>query len=471
MNGIVARFAPSPTGFLHLGGIRTALINYIVVQQSKLKNSKSKLFLRIEDTDKLRSKNKYKESILNGLEWLGFKWDDKILIQSDRAERHKEVAYELLEKGYAFKCICTTEELESKRLENQKNQLSVKRLCSKCENDSKIQILEKNYCIRIKIPNHGQLSITDKIQGKVTIENKEIDNFILLRKDGTPTYMLSVVVDDHDMGVNMIIRGDDHLNNIFRQLHIYKSLQWDFPTYAHHPLIHGDDGLKLSKRHGAVDINEFKKKGYLPQSIINNLILLSWSPKKDDENIEIEEIINTFDLEKMSKSSSIFDYNKLNHFNNFYLQKEENYKYFEKYINENSILKKFFDLDQILMKKLFNTYKKNINFYSELENIAKIYYDEEFKTILNNELDENFNIILKDFMKHLDFIDVWSKDNLKNCINKFLELKKIKFAIFGKPIRLVLTNLKEGPPINDILFILGKKNTFLRLNNYINSDK
>ena len=214
-----------------------------------------------------------------------------------------------------------------------------------------------------------------------------------------------------------------------------------------------------------------KKKGYLPQSIINNLILLSWSPKKDDENIEIEEIINTFDLEKMSKSSSIFDYNKLNYFNNFYLQKEENYKYFEKYINENSILKKFFDLDQILMKKLFSTYKKNINFYSELENIAKIYYDEEFKTILNNELDENFNIILKDFMKHLDFIDVWSKDNLKNCINKFLELKKIKFAIFGKPIRLVLTNLKEGPPINDILFILGKKNTFLRLNNYINSDK
>ena len=330
------------------------------------------------------------------------------------------------------------------------------------------QLLEKDYCIRINIPNFGKLSVLDKIQGEVVVENKEIDNFILLRKDGTPTYMLSVVVDDHDMGVNMIIRGDDHLNNIFRQLHIYKSLQWDFPTYAHQPLIHGDDGLKLSKRHGAVDINEFKKKGYLPQSIINNLILLGWSPKKDDENIEIEEIIKTFELEKMSKSSSIFDYNKLNHFNNFYLQKEENYKYFEKYINENSILKTFFNLDQIKMKKLFSIYKKNINFYSELENIAKIYYDEEFKTILNNELDENFNIILKDFIKHLDFIDVWSKDNLKNCINKFLELKKIKFAIFGKPIRLVLTNLKEGPPINDILFILGKKNSFLRLNNYIN---
>jgi len=379
--------------------------------------------------------------------------------------------WNVLKKGDAYKCVCTKEELETKRLENKKLRKNIKRLCTKCKNDSATQLLEKDFCIRINIPNFGKLSVIDKIQGEVVVENKEIDNFILLRKDGTPTYMLSVVVDDHDMGVNMIIRGDDHLNNIFRQLHIYKSLQWDFPTYAHHSLIHGDDGLKLSKRHGAVDINEFKKRGYLPQSIINNLILLSWSPKKNDENIEIKEIINTFDLEKMSKSSSIFDYDKLNHFNNFYLQKEENYKYFEKYINENSILKKFFDLDQILMKKLFNTYKKNINFYSKLENIAKIYYDDAYKTILNNDIDKNFDKILKDFIIHLDAISDWNKDNLKNCINKFLELKKIKFAIFGKPIRLVLTNLKEGPPINDILFILGKNNTFLRLNNYINSDK
>ena len=469
MNDVVVRFAPSPTGFLHIGGIRTALINYIVVQQSKKKDPKSKLLLRIEDTDITRSKDEYKKSILDGLEWMGIEWDEKPHIQSESIDRHKEIAFKLLEKGHAYKCVCTKEELETRRLENQKLRKNIKRLCTKCKNDSATQQLEKDFCIRINIPNDGKISVLDKIQGLVVVENKEIDNFILLRKDGTPTYMLSVVVDDHDMGVNIIIRGDDHLNNIFRQLHIYKSLKWDLPTYAHHPLIHGDDGLKLSKRHGAVDINEFKKKGYLPQAIINNLILLSWSPKKNDENIEIGEIINTFDLEKMSKSSSIFDYNKLNHFNNFYLQKEENYKYFEEFVNENSILKNFFDIDKILMKKLFNTYKKNINFYSELENISKIYYDEEFKTILNNELDDNFNIILNDFMKHLDFIDVWSKDNLKNCINKFLELKKIKFPILGKPLRIVLTNLKEGPPINDILFILGRKNTFLRLNSYINS--
>ena len=299
MNDVVARFAPSPTGFLHIGGIRTALINYIVVQQSKKDNGKSKLLLRIEDTDITRSKDEYKKSILNGLEWMGIEWDEKPHTQSESIDRHKEIAYKLLEKGHAYKCVCTKEELETKRLENQKLRKYIKRLCTKCKNDSATQLLEKDFCVRINIPNFGKLSVLDKIQGEVVVENKEIDNFILLRKDGTPTYMLSVVVDDHDMGVNMIIRGDDHLNNIFRQLHIYKSLQWDFPTYAHHSLIHGEDGLKLSKRHGAVDINEFKKRGYLPQSIINNLILLSWSPKKDDENIEIEEIINTFNLEKM----------------------------------------------------------------------------------------------------------------------------------------------------------------------------
>ena len=272
MKDVVARFAPSPTGFLHIGGIRTALINYIVVQQSKKENSNSKLLLRIEDTDKARSKNEYIESILNGLKWMGIKWDGDIQIQSQRIKRHKEVAYELLKKGLAYKCICTKEELEARRLKNQKLKKNIKRLCTKCQKDPTTQLLKNDYCIRINIPNDGKLSILDKIQGDIVVENKEIDNFILLRRDATPTYMLSVVVDDHDSGVNMIIRGDDHINNTFRQLHIYKSLKWDFPTYAHQPLIHGEDGSKLSKRHGAIDINEFKKNGYLPLSIINNLI-------------------------------------------------------------------------------------------------------------------------------------------------------------------------------------------------------
>ena len=469
MNHVVARFAPSPTGFLHIGGIRTALINYIFVKQAKLKNFKSKLLLRIEDTDKNRSKIKYKENIINSLKWLGIKWDGDLFIQSHRIERHKEVAFKLLEKGQAFKCICTSEQLESKRLENQKNHLNNKRLCTKCENDSKVQLLKKNYCIRIKIPNVGKLSITDKIQQKVTVENKEIDNFILLRNDGTPTYMLSVVVDDHDMNVNIIIRGNDHLNNTFRQLHIYKNLNWNIPEYAHLPLIHGSDGSKLSKRHGAVNINEYKQKGYIPQSIINNLILLGWSPKKNDEIIEINEIIKIFKLEEMSKSSSIFNYDKLNHFNNHYLRKKENYQYFVTFVKNNNIFNDFFNEDNIKIKKIFETYKKNISYYCELEYILKIYYDKTFKTNLDSNLEINFNSILKEFINQLNKINDWNLTNLENCIKKFIENKKIKFSIFGKPMRLVLTNLNNGPSISDILYILGKKNTLLRLNNYINS--
>jgi len=469
MNHVVARFAPSPTGFLHIGGIRTALINYIFVKQAKLKNFKSKLLLRIEDTDKNRSKIKYEENIINSLKWLGIKWDGDLFIQSHRIERHKEVAFKLLEKGQAFKCICTSEQLESKRLENQKNHLNNKRLCTKCENDSKVQLLKKNYCIRIKIPNVGKLSITDKIQQKVTVENKEIDNFILLRNDGTPTYMLSVVVDDHDMNVNIIIRGNDHLNNTFRQLHIYKNLNWNIPEYAHLPLIHGSDGSKLSKRHGAVNINEYKQKGYIPQSIINNLILLGWSPKKNDEIIEINEIIKIFKLEEMSKSSSIFNYDKLNHFNNHYLRKKENYQYFVTFVKNNNIFNDFFNEDNIKIKKIFETYKKNISYYCELEYILNIYYDKTFKTNLDSNLEINFNSILKEFINQLNKINDWNLTNLENCIKKFIENKKIKFSIFGKPMRLVLTNLNNGPSISDILYILGKKNTLLRLNNYINS--
>ena len=283
--------------------------------------------------------------------------------------------------------------------------------------------------------------------------------------------MLSVVVDDHEMKVNTLIRGDDHLNNTFKQLYIYKYLEWNIPKYAHLPLIHGRDGSKLSKRHGAIDINEFKKLGYLPQSIINNLILLGWSPKKNDEKIEIEEIIKIFEIQKMSKSSSIFDYDKLNYFNNHYLRKDENYQYFEKFTKDNEILKSFFDEDHVKIKKIFDAYKKQINSYCDLEDIAKIYYNNSFKTILDNVLDDNFNSILKEFISHLNEISDWNMINLENCIKKFVERKKIKFVIFGKPMRKALTNLQNGPSISDILYILGKKNTFIRLNNYINSEK
>ena len=467
MKPIVARFAPSPTGLLHIGGIRTALINYIYIEKIKKKIPNSKLLLRIEDTDKIRSKDEYTENIIEGLKWIGIKWDGEILIQSQRKKRHEEIALKLLNIGKAFKCICKHEELEKKRKENQKKNLNIKKLCNDCEDNSEIQNLDKGYCIRIKIPDSDQISINDKIQGLVTVQNSEIDNYIIIREDGTPTYMLSVVVDDYDMGVNAIIRGDDHFNNTFRQIYIYKYMQWDIPNFAHLPLIHGEDGSKLSKRHGAVDISKLKEMGYLPQSIINNLILLGWSPKKDNEIIEISEIVDKFEIEKLSKSSSIFNYSKLNHFNNFYLSQKENFKYFEDFIKNNDYLNKSYIEDKNKIIKIFDYYKSKINIYNDLNEIIKIYFDESFKTIDNDKLNKSFNKILSEFKNYLDKIEEWNVNNIENAVNKFIKEKKLEFKNFGIPMRIILTNSQNGPSISHILDILGKKKTFLRINNYI----
>lgn len=471
MNDVVARFAPSPTGYLHIGGIRTALLNYILVQQAKLTNKNSKFLLRIEDTDKIRSNDQYKKSIIDGLKWLGLNWDDNIVIQSERINNHQIIAEKLLNEGYAYKCSCTSEKLEKQRLINKSNNLNVKRLCTECENDSKTQSLTQNYCIRIKIPNEGQIIVKDKIQGNVAIQNKEIDNFILLRENKTPTYMLSVVVDDHEMKINTIIRGNDHFNNTYKQMYIYKYLNWKIPQYAHLPLIHGTDGSKLSKRHGAIDINEFKKNGYLPISIINNLILLGWSPKKNNEIIDLNEIIEKFNIEEISNSASIFNYEKLNFFNNYYINNKENFSTFELYLEDNKILKEFYKKDKDILKKIYNVYKNKINKYIDLENIMKIYLYPDLKIDFKNfHIEQNFDIILKDFLNDLKILENWNFNDLENTLKNFIKINKIKFPLFGKPLRIILTNSADGPSITDILFLLGKKNTFLRINNYINRE-
>ena len=330
-----------------------------------------------------------------------------------------------------------------------------------------MQNLHKDYCIRIKIPNEGNVLIKDTIQGDVKVNNKEIDNFIILRNDFTPTYMLSVVVDDHDMNVNTIIRGDDHLNNAFRQFHIYKLLGWNLPKYAHLSLIHGLDGSKLSKRHGAVDINEFKQLGYLPKAIINNLILLGWSPKSDVEIIEIDEIIKKFDINKLSKSSSFFDYQKLDFINNFYIQKKDSYRDFEKFIENNDSTKPYLHENHEKIKKIYQAYNTKVKVLFEFIEIIKIYFDKRFVTKPDKILDKNFNGLLKKFLIKLKTVSDWNETNLDTIIKNFINEENIKFATFGKPLRHILTNNKDGPSISSIIFILGKDITFLRINNYI----
>ncbi len=463
MTQIITRFAPSPTGNLHIGSARTALINFIVTKQNPL----SKFYLRIEDTDKKRSKKEFTQNILDGLAWLGIKWEKEIQIQSERIERHQEIANYLLENNYAYKCICSEEKLKQRRELIKNNRDLSKKICIDCKNDKKIQKSPDNFVVRIKIPDDGEIAIKDKVQGNIVVKNKELDDYILLRKDKSPTYMLSVVVDDNDLGVNLIIRGDDHLNNAFRQIYIYQFLNWETPTYAHIPLVHGDDGSKLSKRHGAINVLDFKRKGYLKKAIINNLILLGWSPNKKDEIIELDEIINLFEIQKISKSSSIFSYKKLNFFNNYYLRKNSGFEEFEKFCLKNKKLQEYLEKNKEKMRNIFEIYKKDLNNFEEITDIINVYFDKDFKCNINEKLGMEFDNIYRDFYEKISKIENWTRENIQNNIEDFLKIKKIKFPVLGKPTRFILINSYNGPSISDIFIILGKKDSIDRLNRYI----
>ena len=463
MTNTITRFAPSPTGNLHVGSARTALLNYIVSQQNPL----SKFYLRIEDTDKKRSNQKFTQNILEGLKWIGIKWEEEIQIQSDRFQRHKEIANVLLKNKYAYKCVCNEEVLRKKRLLIKDDKNLSKKICTDCKNNEEIQNLSNEFVVRIKLPEKGELKIKDKIQGEVVVKNKELDDFIILRKDQTPTYMLSVVVDDNDLGINLIIRGDDHLNNAFRQYYIYKYLNWKIPEYAHIPLIHGDDGKKLSKRHGSIDLLDFRKKGYLKEAIINNLILLGWSPNNKNEIINIKEIIKLFKIDKLSKSSSIFNYKKLNFFNNYYLRSEIGLNEFHNYCENNEKLKILLKDNKDKMNKIFNTYKKDLNNLNEILEIVRVYFDKDYKVNLVERFNKDFDNVFDDFKKEISTVESWKRENIQKIIEEFLKIKNIKFPVLGKPVRFLLINSYNGPSISDIFVILGKKDSLDRLNQYI----
>ncbi len=463
MTSIITRFAPSPTGNLHIGSARTALVNFIISEQ----NPSSKFYLRIEDTDKERSKPEFEENIISGLKWIGLKWEKQIQIQSHRIKRHQEIAYKLLENKLAYKCVCSEEKLNERRILLKQNKISSKKICKECKDNNEVQLLKEGFVIRIKLPDEGIIKVEDKVQGTIEILNKELDDYIILRNDKTPTYMLSVVVDDNDLGVNFIIRGDDHLNNTFRQIYIYKYLNWNIPIYAHIPLIHGEDGSKLSKRHGAVDVLEFKKSGYLSEAVINNLILLGWSPGKENELVKLDEIVKNFDINKLSKSSSIFSYEKLNFLNNFYLRQDEGFEKFVEFCQNNEKLKKLIYINENKVNRIFHVYKKDLNKFSDILNIIDVYFDDKYSYDKNEKFNDSFNDLFFDFISLISNIDVWDKENIQFNISKFLENKKVKFPVLGKPIRFLLINSFNGPSITDIFIILGKKDSIDRMKQYI----
>ena len=431
---ITTRFAPSPTGFLHIGGVRTALFNWLYAK----KNS-GKFLLRIEDTDRERSSKEAIKKIIDGLNWLGLENDGEIVYQHKNEKRHIEVAHILLEAGFAYR---------DWELENDYGDL------------------EKNHAIRFKTPEEGETIINDKVQGDIEIKNKEIEDFVLLRSNGTPTYMLSVVVDDYDMNVTDIIRGDDHLTNAAKQKLIYDSLKWKCPTFTHIPLIHGQDGSKLSKRHGALGIEFYKEEGYLPEALINYLLRLGWS-HGDQEIFSLEEMIKYFSIEKIRKSPSKFDIDKLNDINSIYLKNTPIETLISKIDSSHSDLseKKFKSLSIVMPEilkrcKNIKDIEKNINF---IINERPIKIDNEANKLIN---DVSLNSLEK-LSKILKKLDKWDANEIEHTIKNFLKDEGLNFKDIGLPLRAVLVGFLSPIGINTIIESLGKDEVLARIEDII----
>ena len=448
---VITRFAPSPTGSLHIGGARTALFNWLYA-----KKFNGKFLLRIEDTDLERSKEIFNEDICNSLKWLKLNWDESIYFQSKKINNHLIVAETLLKKKLAYRCYCTKEELEKEKKHALENSLPY-RYSGKCRTLN--HLYDKPYVIRIKSPDAGSTILNDQIQGSVSVSNFNIEDFIIVRSNNTPTYMLSVVVDDKEMGITNVIRGDDHLTNTVKQIIIYNALNWKLPIFAHIPLIYGSDGTKLSKRHGALSVLKYKESGVLSEALINYLLRLGWG-YKDKEFFTIEEAKKKFSIKGIGKSPSRFDAVKLKNINNYYFQKKP--------ANEISqiISNKYKKFDQEKVIRCINIFKSRSNAIEEIEIgldytlIEQLthYSDEAIEIINNSDSD-----LLKKIILNLEKIDNWTVLTLEEIIKSFIKEHDIKPFNILAPIRAALTGQKHSPSIYNIFEILGKNISLQRL--------
>ncbi len=460
MSKVATRFAPSPTGPLHIGGIRTALFNWLYA-----KNNNGSFYLRIEDTDKERSKDEYKEQITKSLKWIGVENDGDEYIQSKKIEDHIKIANILLEKGFAYKCYCSTEEIEEQKLRAKQKKIPYiydRKWRDKPETEAPKDI---NPVIRFKSKIEGNSILKDLVQGDVEIENSTIEDFIILRNDGSPTYNLSACVDDHQMNVTHIIRGDDHKINTFKQMQIYIAMNWELPSFAHIPLIHTTEGKKLSKRDKASTLDDYSKIGIMPQALRNYLLRLGWS-YKDKEIFTKEESIKYFNLEGIGKSPSKLDMNRILSMNEHYI----------KSIDENDLYDQLSKYCESYKEKIPNEkmakVKSSLNF---LKNKAKTLEDiyNNSKYIINDEvnfnqedlklIDENAKKIISDFLKEILKLDTFNRDKLEPIVQNLIKLNNTNFKGVGQPLRIMLIGSKFGPGIYDILTSLGKDEVIRRL--------
>ena len=460
MKKVATRFAPSPTGPLHIGGVRTALFNWLYS-----KNHNGKFFLRIEDTDKERSKEEFKLQILNSLKWIGINHDGEEYIQSKNIESHIKIINKLLETGNAYKCYCSSDEIEEQKLRAKQKKIPYI-YNRKWRDKSEIEAPQDvKPVIRFKSKIEGSTKINDLVQGDIEIENNTIEDFIILRRDGTPTYNLSASVDDHIMDMTHIIRGDDHKINTFKQIQIYEALQWEKPLFAHIPLIHTLEGKKLSKRDNASTIDDYEKIGIMPDALRNYLMRLGWS-YKDKEIFSLEESIKYFNLEGIGKSPSKLDMSRILSMNEYYIKNKSNddlFQSFEEYCK---------NFKENINNEKLNIIKKSLTF---LKNKAKTMEDiyNNSKFIINDEiiiekaemslLTENAKNIIKSFMKKVNEIEVFNKETLEPIINNLISENQTNFKGVGQPLRIILTGSKFGPGIYDIIISLGKKRVLDRL--------
>ncbi|MDE5058249.1 glutamate--tRNA ligase [Wolbachia endosymbiont of Drosophila bocki] len=473
MPGIVTRFAPSPTGFLHTGGARTALFNWLYA-----KHHGGRFLLRIEDTDRKRSTKEAIDAIIEGLRWLGVSYDGEIVYQSKRIERHKEVANLLVEKGRAYHCYCPEDEVAEKKIKAREEGKIYKHKCTtkppSCHPSSRHWDPEENMwsragmtsgvrsVIRFKVPDSQEIVIDDKIYGQIKVNSNQLDDIVILRSDNTPTYILAVVVDDHDAGITDIIRGSDHLTNTFKHLLIYQALDFDIPRFAHVPLIHGEDGNKLSKRHGATSVCDYEKMGILPKAMRNYLLRLGWS-HGNDEIISDEQAIEWFNLESIGRSPARLDFKKLEHLNNHYISNMSNEDILTLMLRENTLT----DKKKGYLLRGLTGLKKRANYLTELLDLAKFYIQdppldlsEEAEQIVKSNLD-----IIKLLASFLSKIgdENWNKGFLSSQIKECAKLHDMKISDVYHSLRAPITGVMDAPGIIDIMVILGKDECIRRL--------
>ncbi len=452
------RFAPSPTGYLHIGGARTALFNYLFA-----KHYGGKFLLRIEDTDSARSTGEAKQAILTSLEWLNIKYDEEIIYQSERASRHREIAHKLVEMDKAYYCFSSQNEIaemREKALSDKEHFIFHSPWRDKSPDQHPIDIKP---VIRIKAPRDGQTIVDDLLQGKVVVQNSHLDDMVLLRSDETPTYMLAVVVDDHDMDITHIIRGDDHLNNASRQQLIYEAMDWNIPKMVHIPLIHGPDGAKLSKRHGALGVESYKEMGYLPFALNNYLLRLGWS-HGDDEVISVKQAIEWFGIDGMGKSPARLDFAKMKHMNAHYLRS----------MSDEDLTKLIFEnLEQNLgaesknnIKLSLEAMKPRAELVSDLVDLASIFivdnpikYTDEAKSLM----DECDSGIVDKVVDAIDNITEFNKDNIQVALKEAAEENQMKLGDLMKYIRAFITGRIASPSVFEVIEIIGKDNSIKRL--------